>query len=142
MASISQDHIELSRSLQTLENMIVHGQNEFGDVTVFPFVVLEFTQAPKLDLFQKAVEYIVHRHPNLRSVITENKNFKNKLDHFTFHILKPNHALKSFEYFHHVRTEKLDTQIVEKLMCKTIGVGFDKPQFQVNDLYVRLPIYL
>ena len=120
----------------------MHGQNEVGDVTVFPFVVLEFTQAPKTDLFQKAVEYIVRRHPNLRSVITENKNFKNKLDRFTMHILKPDHALKSFEYFHHVRTEKLDTQIVEKLMCKTIGVGYDKPQFQVNDLNVRLPIYL
>ena len=142
MASISQDLIELSRSLQTLENMIVHGQNEVGDVIVFPFVVLEFSKSPKTDMFQKAVEYIVRRHPNLRSVITENKNFKNKLDHFTLHILKPDHALESFEYFHHVRTEKLDTQIVEKLMCKTIGVGYDKPQFQVNALNVRLPVYI
>lgn len=123
---------QYNRPLQTLEAIISEGQQQLGDVTVLPTVELNLKKTICVPAMQLAVQDIVRRHSNTRSVIIDHGKENPKDERFGLTILDPDFALRKFIFFELLElTEDWSFSIAEAQMARSPGVGPENQQFRV-----------
>ena len=131
MRAVNADDVELERPLQTLENIIVHGQGNAGDVVVLPLAELKLTKNIDVSLMETAVCNIVIRHPNLRAIFIEDEKDRSKEKRFSMVFLKAEVALEKFKFFEHAVLDEWSIEFAENQSRRIPGVGPGMQQFRV-----------